>query len=237
MGPCAPWVTEEDLGTPLPVLPEGVSWDLLTAFASEVLFDLSGQRWAGDCGEVTATLSASCWCGSGSGAGYPAWSPAVLGGEIYNLGCCNPATLILPDSCARDVSAVTERGRTRPPGEYRLGRNGHLLDTSGRGWFACGGGVEVTYSAGCLPPAGGVLAARTLSLELGKAAAGDSSCRLPSRVTSVIRQGVTIGVLDRWQDLDKHRTGIYTVDLWLSAVTQPVRGAAVWSPDLPTASR
>lgn len=235
MGPCAPWVTEDDLPTERPELPAGgPSWDEITRFASDVLFDLSGQRWTGLCGEVTAVLD-SCTCGCSSSA--TPWTPVLIDGEIYNCRCGTPAVIRLPDTSVIEVLEVTERGTVRAPGSYKLDRPGYLRDLSGRGWGTCPGGIAVRYTAGILPPAGGITSARTLALELGKAAAGDGTCKLPARVSSVVRQGVTIGVLDRWQDLDKGRVGLYTVDLWLSSVTRPVQGAAVWSPDVPTAHR
>lgn len=150
--------------------------------------------------------------------------------------CCTPARVRLPDTCARTVVRVLERGAERPPTAYRLDRNGWVTDLTGRGWWPCGQGIEFTYTTGCPPPPGGVEAARVLAVELGRARAGQPS-QLPARVTSLVRQGVTIGVLDSFTYLDKGRTGVYAVDLWLTSVTHTARGAAVWSPDLPTAHR
>lgn len=238
MGPCAPWVTEEELPEGKPALPDGgPSWGEVVTFASDVLFDLSGQRWTGDCGEVTAVLESCGACACSAGGSYSPWTPVLLEGSWYNCRCASPALLRLPDSAVREVTAVTVRGVVRDPGTYRLVRGGSLADLTGVGWQTCPGGVGITYVTGYPPPAGGRMAARALAVELGKALVGDSSCKLPQRVTSVQRQGVTIGVLDRWPDLDKGRTGLYTVDLWLASVTRPVRGAAVWSPDLPVAHR
>jgi hypothetical protein len=46
-------------------------------------------------------------------------------------------------------------------------------------------------------------------------------------------------VIDPQQFLDKGRTGLLTVDLWLSAINPKSRTqrALIWSPDLPVAQR
>lgn len=253
MGVCTPWVTPDDLPAERATLSGGVTWDEVCQMASDILFDLSGRRWTGDCGQVTARLSLgddgvpTC-CGTGRGyppmdqftdagwSGYPS-APILLSGEVYNITCCTPAKLRLPDTTARDVVSVTERGTVRDPSTYELRRGGWLVDLSLRGWWPCGTAVEVVYSAGWAPPAGGKVAARLFALELGKLLAGDGTCRLPSRVQNVLRQGVTMASLDKLEDLDKGRIGYYPVDMWLSSVTRTVRGGAVWSPDIPTAHR
>lgn len=255
MALCAPWIAEEDLPADRPQLPAGgPSWADLCLIASEALYRLSGERWTGDCGPRTAVLAAADrladtygaagWC-CGTGQGYP-WEallpqtglplPAMVSGQIYNVSCCAPQRVRLPDASARAVTAVRERGQARDPSSYRLARGGWLIDRSGRGWWTCGGHLEVDYTAGWPPPPGGRDAARLLAVELGRARAG-GQCALPGAVASQVRQGVTLTMTTALATLKAGQVGLYPVDLWLMSVNRPARGSAVWSPDLPTATR
>jgi hypothetical protein len=114
-----------------------------------------------------------------------------------------------------------------------------LIRTDGRGWStACGGEtVTVVYRWGEAPPAGGKRAAVLYALELGKGEVGDSSCRLPKRVVSVVRQGVSMTLIDPQRYLENGKLGMPDIDQWLASVNPgaiPERGA-VWSPDVPRA--
>lgn len=91
--------------------------------------------------------------------------------------------------------------------------------------------VEVTY--GIEVPSMLERAARTLACELlNDACAG--TCKLPERVTSVSRRGLSMEVASSMDLLDKNMTGIYSVDLAIKTLN-PSRlqsPAFVWSPDL-----
>jgi hypothetical protein len=74
--------------------------------------------------------------------------------------------------------------------------------------------VRVEYTFGLdQPPASVIEAATILASEIVKACECDSSCRLPSRVTNVTRQGVSWTLLDPEDLLEKGRTGIYEIDM------------------------
>jgi hypothetical protein len=93
--------------------------------------------------------------------------------------------------------------------------------------------VDVTYTAGVdtIPPP--VMAAiDTLACEMDKADAGEA-CSLPQRVTSVSRQGVSWTILDPQDFLTEGRTGLYAVDLVLSAYNRSSARARarVFSPE------
>ena len=64
---------------------------------------------------------------------------------------------------------------------------------------------------------------QSLMCELAKACYTDQACRLPQRVTSITREGVTLAMLDPFEMLDKGRTGLFEVDLWLEAVNRAAR--------------
>jgi hypothetical protein len=74
--------------------------------------------------------------------------------------------------------------------------------------------ITVSYICGSGVPAGGKLAARALAEEMLSGMTG-GPCQLPERVTSVTRQGMTFTLLDPQDFLDKGRTGLYVVDLFL----------------------
>lgn len=233
MALCSAWVTPAELPTEgRPDLPAGVTWEQVCMSATEVLHVLSGHRWSGDCGEATAVLEHACGCATCA----PRSEPVVVAGDVHNVVCCSPAVLRLPDTAVRQIVEVTVAGAVRDPATYRLARNGQLVDLTRRGWGVCGQDVVVRYLVGYPPPSAGKDAAALLAFELGKARAGVTSA-LPSRVTSLVRQGVTIGLLDTFRYLDAGRTGVYPIDLWLASVNRPAMGSAVWSPDLPTATR
>jgi hypothetical protein len=90
---------------------------------------------------------------------------------------------------------------------------------------------SVTYQQGKPVPVGGQIAAGLLACELAKAACGDKSCGLPQRVQSITRQGVTVAVLDAFDDIDTGHTGIWLIDSWVASVTKRPRRWRVLSPD------
>jgi hypothetical protein len=75
--------------------------------------------------------------------------------------------------------------------------------------------VRVTYSQQSTLVPGASRAAEALAAEYLKAAAG-KPCKLPDRITTVTRQGVSWVVLDPQDFLKDGLTGITAVDAWLS---------------------
>lgn len=93
------------------------------------------------------------------------------------------------------------------------------------------GTFEIEYIKGLNVPEGGQLAAGILACEFAKAAMGDANCQLPERVTSITRQGVSVAVMDQFEDLEKGHTGIWLVDSWVVSVTAPKKASTVLSPE------
>jgi hypothetical protein len=116
-----------------------------------------------------------------------------------------------------------------------------LTRTDGCGWPTCRERAIVTYQYGRLPPPAGRLACVELAVEFGRASSDnpDRACRLPQRVQSVTRQGISFAALDDMEFLSEGLTGLYSIDLWVRSVNPYGRSAAgsVWSPDLPRARR
>ena len=95
---------------------------------------------------------------------------------------------------------------------------------------------SVDFDYGFAPPPAGVRAAADLACQLALSCdpATVGECKLPQRVTSITRQGVSMVVLDPFDFLEEGRTGVYTVDLFLKTYnpTRNRRPPAVWSPDI-----
>ena len=187
-----------------------------------------------------------------AGASTTGWVPVLVGGAWFNLGCgwcgdqcscgSDPQALRLPGP-VDSVTQVLVDGVALDPSAYRVDNRSLLVRLGGSGWPSCqslrlptteAGTWEVSYLRGTPVPEGGQLAAGVLAVELAKATCCDSTCRLPQRVQSITRQGVTVAVVDAFQDVEKGRTGIWLIDSWVASVTQPRLGGRVRSVDVPS---
>lgn len=249
---CAAWATPADVPEQYRALVSDAQWEVYLMVASELLYWLSGSQYTGGgCTETVTLRSRPPAFGTGAWPYSPTWgecscwslsswsdgrlippSPGLWSGRHYS-----PSSLKLPRGDVTAVSAVTFNGA--PFAAWRLTGAGWLERTDGRGWNVCNDVTEITYDWGLAPPESGKLAAVTLAVEFALAFNNDSSCQLPQRVQTVTRQGITIGVLDPQEFLDEGRTGIYLVDLFLTAANPNKlrRRARVWSPDLPVVRR
>lgn len=201
-----------------------------------------------DCG---GELSSTFW-GNGPYPDYPnataGWNPVLIQGQWFNVRCgicyqescgCDRASIIeLPGP----VSAVTEillDGVVLDEAEYFVD-GATIWRLNGNSWPTCQefskpttqvGTWQITYTRGHQVPTGGQVAAGTLACELARAAEGDPSCKLPQRIQSITRQGVTMAVLDPFEGIERGATGIWSVDSWVNSVVKPRRASAVFSPD------
>lgn len=179
------------------------------------------------------------------------WTPALIGGKWYNLTCntCEPqhapynANAYQGVSLPRplhEVTGVWVNGSILDAGQYVViegvvyptngtifPENQNLDDDyhSDNNTFA----IEFTY--GVVPPMAGQLAAGVLSLEIMRALCKDSGCKLPERLQSITRQGVTMGFVDNFDGLEDGKTGIWLVDSWVSSLRGAKRHSTVHSPD------
>lgn len=90
--------------------------------------------------------------------------------------------------------------------------------------------VEVDYEFGNRPSGEIQKAIGVLAAELDLAENDDPNCRIPDRVTSVSRQGVSWTLIDPQDFLTDGRTGIYEIDLALRANGTSRARAIVFSP-------
>lgn len=229
------------------------SRDLFARMAAEYLWRWTG-RTLGVCEVTVRPCRQDCPDGRstfhGSGpSGSLRWQPVLIGGEWFNLGCgscgdacdCYGATsaLRLPGPVASVVEVNLDGEILDPDTAYRL-EGDRLYRVDGKGWPTCQnmaaapgepGAWTITYEHGVPVPPGGQVAAGLLAIELLKAACGDKSCGLPQRVQTVTRQGVSVAVLDSFDDIDKGHTGIWLIDSWVASMSQPPRRSVVLSPD------
>lgn len=246
---CSAWATLADVPDEHVELVSPAEWETLLLWASEILWALSGRQWSGGSETCTAVAelracppapgtqswpfnAAGNCCGWWPASGYP-W----LWGSTFLRREARAFAVQLPHDEVVSVESVTVDGE--PFTAWRL-EAGWLERTDCRDWTQCGGSeVLVSYTWGRTPPAGGVHVVVTLALEAAKQATGDATCRLPRRVVSVTRQGVTMAFVDPMRFLKDRLTGLPDVDMWIMAVNPFRRSsrASVWSPDLPRTTR
>jgi hypothetical protein len=190
--------------------------------------------------------------GSGSVMGGGSWLPIlfagfglgdILCGSCGNQQCyCEPSrinTIHLPGPIV-EINSVTIDGVDLVPTAYRLDNKRWLIRQDGNPWPLVNnldldttqvGTWKVNYVRGIPVPIGGQVAAGILACEFAKAAMNDANCALPSRVQTITREGVTIGIIDSFADISKGATGIWAIDSWTQACIQPRKYSSVHSVD------
>lgn len=198
-------------------------------WASSVMYARTGRQF-GLC-EVTVrpcmkracdTAGSWAWWGwSGS-----LWTPYIWQGTWYNCFCggeccCEPRCQVELAGPVNSIVEVTIDGLVIDPTTYRVDDYRWLVRQGDLCWPECpnmdnpsgGAGVwEVTYLRGREVPADILAATAILACEYAKFCAGDSSCRLSSRVTAMIRQDVSMQFVAPDTLLSMGFTGIGPVD-------------------------
>jgi hypothetical protein len=163
--------------------------------------------------------------GATSSGGWGGWWIAA-GCSSCSGGCsCTVLNEIKLPAPVHLVTEVRVDGSPLVTGAYRLDDNRRLLRVDGSQWPSVNnlllddtqpGTWSVTAQYGENVPAGGADAMGELACEYLKAASG-LDCRLPSGVTQLARQGVTISMPDLGDLLDKGRTGLRLADMFIAA--------------------
>jgi hypothetical protein len=165
--------------------------------------------------------------------------PDLRAGEWSNCICpgpqcgCEPLCEIVMPGMVAAIFDVCLGGASLGLNHFRV-ENGHrIVRTDGECWPACLD-LYITYLPGIVPDAAALWAAGVLACEFAKACAG-AKCRLPSSVSSIARQGVTMTISSGM--FLGGQTGIREVDAYLVAVNPnaQVMPPVVWSPDAPWA--
>jgi len=222
---------------------EGICAEAAAA-ASDVLYELSGRIFPGNCGPVTvrpvsrptdidtrawgATLSTVGWVASqGFASAYGSFNPAVLA----HYGSLEPPTIELPYA-ATEIVQVKIDGEIIPEDEYelrdfkslvRIRPSGSAVPVARYGWPTSQimdlpdtepGTFSVSYRYGVPPPASGIMAVVKLAEVFALPRMGETK-GYPVRVTSVARQGVSAMVTDVMDLLQKGMLGILECDYFL----------------------
>lgn len=161
--------------------------------------------------------------------------------------CCHgPSKITLGAFPIREIVEVEIDGEILDPSEYRILNRRYLVrmaDADGKrqNWPRCQRldlplGEEGTWGVhflyGQTPPQPGVDAASLYAVEWAKAC-GDSAgeCKLPARVQSIARQGVTMVIGDPRTFLESGLTGLGPVDSWIAAERRGRRSFGFVNPD------
>lgn len=236
---------------------DGYSTQLQTAaaeYGAMVLWAATGRRF----GLCERTIRP---CGMTSGnnvIGYywsdGTWFPYIFNGVWRNcsgcagssFGCCTcePTCQVWLPAPVNSIPAtgVSVDGAIVNVDSWRVDNGMWLVRTDGECWPTCndydvdsGVGVfQVTYLQGLAVPSVLLRAAGEIACEYAKSCTG-AACRLPQRVQSLTRQGVSISMVDVDDLLKAGFTGIQTVDQVIAAfnpygLKSPPR---VYSPDAP----
>lgn len=253
-GPCDDWIDAADLFDCGPCAAIGLADQdgalaaRMVTVASEVLFHLSGRRFPGACSDtvrpcrrVVEYPTQPGWESWGSAR----WGVCACQAPLPHRSCGCPTLdeVYLGHAPITGITSVYVDGVLLDPSTYRVDDDRYLVRIDGEGWPCCQdltadptadpNTFQVVYDYGIAPPQSGVEAARVLACELYQGCTG-GDCRLPQRVTSVTRQGVTMVMLDPFDFLENGKVGIYAVDLFLRTYNPHGRrrSAFVASPDV-----
>lgn len=216
-GVCSSWCELADVCGDL----DAVDGDVLTTMrfvASDILYDLTRRRWPGVCREIVRPCGCDCV-------------------DVHRCGCSWLSAVKLGGYPVLNITTVKVDGVELDPTTYRIDDHRWLVrladaDGSNPGWPCCqrldlpdseDRTFSVAYHYGSRPPLGGVTSSAALAYELALSCSSTASskCRLPKRVQSVTRQGVTLAIaIDSFSLFDKGRTGIPEVDLWVASVNR-----------------
>lgn len=151
----------------------------------------------------------------------PAFIPyRGVDGGVYNCacatgcGCPSWPSVTLPPPVGR-IESVMVDGEVLPESAYRLADGNVLMRLDGGTWPACADDFIVTYLNAFPVDEVGNMAASILALEFLNALTGSKKCRLPSNVTGLTRQGVTMELTTGL--FPAGMTGIREVDAFIHA--------------------
>lgn len=158
----------------------------------------------------------------------------------HSCTCAPLSEVILPGHGI--VTAVYIDGAELAQNAYRVDDHRRVVRADGGTWPSCQpmdhtdtetGTFSIHYVPGVDPGADGQWAVGILAWEFSKACTG-AKCRLPSSVTTIARQGVTMA-LDNSM-FSNRQTGIREVDAWVLSVNpnQMKVPSRAWSPDSPS---
>lgn len=247
MALCEDWCDPADVAECAPDVDAALVADAVT-LASEVLYHATGARFGGLCEAVVrpcARRTASPWPRRLDGwEWHRSWGTCTCNADPAACSCQTLPQIGLGLYPVREIVEVVIGGAVLDPSAYRLDEQRWLVRVDGYPWPCCQDLTlaitepdtwAVRFVHGTPVPAGGEVAAKRYACELAKGFGG-LECELPSRVSSLTRQGVTVGFTDPATLLDSGATGIAAVDAWVRAVNGGHRRAhlpaTISSPDV-----
>jgi hypothetical protein len=209
------WISANDTSDPT-----GPFTDWAVRTASWILYKLTAEKYSG----IQTTTD---WYSLDS-SGTLQYRPEIINGEMHNLpaglSASSNTQLRLRRRPVLTVSEIYSGGILVPFEEYELRNNAFVVRKDKLPWVASPlSELSVTYTHGSPPPVAGKRAAVRLANELILAEKGDAMCALPDSVTSINRQGISYTLLDPQVYIEKGRTGVYEIDMFIYAANP--RGA------------
>ena len=182
-GPCSPWISGDDVADCCNVeTTSGALFDVVAQQASDLLFEISGRLYAGECERTVRPPCDTCWCG------YQVLSRGhIIGPWDYGyplnlcdscLVACSPSLVKLAGVPVREIVEVLIDGVVLAPTEYRVFQDRYLQRLNNGRWPRLNnltlanteeGTWSVEYTFGADPPALGVSAAAQIACEMFKA--------------------------------------------------------------------
>ena len=215
--------------------PERIKQEHAEDLAVSVLWALSGRQF-GICPVIARPCPTPCYGTAYSDLiGGPGWFPLWDGANWRNVRCgctgkceaTGPTVIHLGSTKGLPIREVTEvriAGEVVDPSLYSL--EGDLLYRRGGAQWPNQdltlpldepGTWSVSYTQGNPPPAGTATLVALLAKEFLDACGG-GKCRLPRRVQTVSRQGVTYNMIDPTDIYRDGLTGLPEVDIWIASV-------------------
>lgn len=240
VGPCVTWVTGADVVVCCSTAADDVGTfsslvDDAAQAASEILYELSGRRWAGLCTrEGVRPCHTDCLCGwqvLSRGHLVPP-APYLDSWDCLGAACgCRSMSRVKLSGYVQEITEVKIDGLVVDPSVYRLDEHRWLTRVDGSRWPSCSradlpdteeGTFSVSYIFGREIPQMAFDAAVELACQVYAQCSGSESgdCALPKGVTRITRQGITIerGVFAFNRAAKSWQTGMPSVDFFLNAV-------------------
>ncbi|GIV03728.1 MAG: hypothetical protein KatS3mg015_2558 [Fimbriimonadales bacterium] len=224
-GPCSSWTTSADVAACCSVA-VGSDVDVFeqaAVAASQILYELSGRRFAGLCSRTVRPRCETCLCGS--------QVLSRVGIDFLCNSClvsCSPSLILLADYPVREITQVKIDGAVLAPSQYKVFAKRYAMRLDNGRWprrqnltlpDTEEGTFSISYTYGQSPPLAGRDAAKELACEIYKACLGDEECVLPDGVSRIQRQGIVIerNAFVAWGRQEGiWRTGLPLVDLFLN---------------------
>lgn len=208
------------------------------------------ERTVRPCGRTSEVMANGYYWAEGT------WTPYIFQGAWRNCACgasfgccpCQPSCQVWLPAPVYSIPAtgIVVDDEVVPADAWRVDNGQWLVRTDGNCWPQCqdynvdtgASTFYVTYFRGLPVPSPLLRAAGELACEWARSCAG-ADCRLPQRVTSISRQGVSVSLVDVAQLLEHGLTGVTTVDQIIRTYNPyglPSK-MSIASPDWPPASR